>query len=481
MKAAIRTLSSIAKSQNTTAKTIARAHRDKNEQCLLSSRSALTSSSVYYLHNYCDERVAKDPMASLVLIMIYSGRNCYEVIDNLKLIAYCDDQEELRLHTPWAMPGSDRESNTNDGSTSTAANMYLVLPIRLKPTVKLKEYLDYKKKVESWVQSFVPANEALPNERFTLNRIKLLLSHYGAFAGISDYENAFISAKNLEDESHQSYGIVDRHQIQFKFDVFCKALKKNDLNPQVEIFESADFLAVGSNFSTDTATVSTYIERITSKATNVALNLEQHCSNFNILTEFTVAYLSLCTLHRPRLSPFGTIKNFDLHSGVVSILDKGVDSFRQTPLCDTALVLVINYRDYLTSFEQKYKHVNPKLSADIASILAGDEPLFQKLNFRTKRLVEFKADFMGKYTDNLKLKNNYERHYVTSVLVKKGYSRNDLKLLLDHTSPSTRGTRFNSSDYNLLHSLVNEIENHINTPTLEGGLGIKIPRYLYGL
>lgn len=478
MKAALKTLFSIAKSQNTIAKTIMRAHRDKNEQCLLSSRSALTTSSAYYIHRYCNDRVRSDPIASLVLIMLYSGRNCHDVINNLEQAVNCEGQQELRLYTPWSMPKNENDSNAYRG-TCLSDNMYLVIPARFKPAEKLKGYPNYNEKLESWVQDFIPMNKSLPSERITLSRIKLLLSHYGAFTDISDYENAFISGKKLENESHQSYGIIDRNLIQCKFDSFRQALETSNLKPQSVTYESLDFQAVGSNFTSDTAVVSTYFERITRNAIKVPLTLEQHCLNYNTLTEFTVAYLSLCTLHRPKFSPFGKIQNFDLHAGVISILDKGTDSYREVPLSDIPLKLVNDYISFLTFFARKYRYVFPCLSADVKSILNGETPLFQRLNYRVKRLAKLKPNFMKKYTENLGLKNNYERHYVTSFLVKRGYSRNKLKLLLGHASPSTRSARFNSCDYNLLHSLVNEIECHMNLPTKESGLGIKIPNYLY--
>jgi hypothetical protein len=270
MKAALKTLSSIAKSQNTREKAIMRAHRDKNEQCLLSSRSALTTSSAYYIHKYCDDRVGNDPIASLVLIMLYSGRDCYEVIDNLELIFNREGQQELRLYTKWSMPKSESESNVNSG-TCSSNNMYLVIPTRLKPAEKLRQYQNYKEKLESWVQDFLPVNKALPAERFTLSRIKLLLPHYCSFREISDYENAFISGKSLEQESHQSYGIIDRNLIQCKFDSFRQALETSNLSPQSVTFESVDFQAVGSNFASDTATVASYFERINSKAINLPI------------------------------------------------------------------------------------------------------------------------------------------------------------------------------------------------------------------
>jgi hypothetical protein len=479
MKAAINTLYSISKGANTSAKDTARAHRDKNDQCLLSSRSGLTSSSISFLHSYCQTHMSSNPIASLILIMIYAGRNCYDVVDNLELVTDSEGEKQLRLWTRWEMPTS---RNTTSGDTrikSLASNMYLILPLKLLPATKLSGYLEYRKKLESWVQDFLPQNAALPSERFTLSRVKLVLSHYAAFADISDYEHAFISARKFEDESHQSYGTIDRNLVQFKFDVFREAVDRNDLYPQHAVFAGTEYQPLGSNFASDAATISNYFHNITREAVTFPTRYEDRFLNFNILTEFIVAYLSLCTLYRPRYSPFGTLKYFDLHAGIVSILDKGAVSFRQIPLCKSALTLIVRYISFLKDFAKKFENRYPKVSTSIGFALNGDSPIFQKLCIRSKSFKPLKADFMHKYTSSMWLKNNYERHYMSTFLVKEGHSRNDVKILLGHKSASNRSERFNSSDYNLLHSVVDKIERHILSPIDEGDLGIQIPSYLY--
>lgn len=479
MKAAINILYSISKGANSSEKETMRAHRDKNDQCLLSSRSGLTSSSISFLHNYCETRVCLSPIASLVLIMMYSGRYCHDVIDNLELITDSEGKKQLRLWTKWEMPTSRTKGSDETRINTSASSMYLILPVKLLPATKLRGYPKYKEKLESWVQDFLPQNAALPSERFTLSRVKLVLSHYAAFADISDYEHAFISARKLDGESHQSYGTIDRNLVQFKFDVFREAIDRHDLVPQHAVFESTEYQPIGSNFASDAATISNYFDNITREAVALPTRYEERFLNFNILTEFIVAFLSLCTLYRPRKSPFGTLKYFDLHAGIVSILDKGAVSFRQIPLCESALSLIVSYISFLKDFAKKFENRYPKVSTSISSTLEGDSPLFQKLCIRSKSFKPLKTNFMHKYTSNIWLKNNYERHYMPTFLVKEGYSRNDVKILLGHTSASTRSQRFNSNDYNLLHSLVDKIERHILSPIDEGGLGIQIPRYLY--
>lgn len=473
------TLYSISKSANTSKKKTAREHRDKNEQCLLSSRSCLTRSSISFLHSYCETNMSASPIASLVLIMIYSGRHCHDVVDNLVLITGCDGKKQLRLRTPWEMPSTSTTGSSDTRIKGLTSNMYLILPLKLLPATKLIGYSEYRKKLESWVQDFLPKNATLPSERFTPSRVKLVLSHYAAFANISDYEHAFISARKLDDESHQSYGNIDRNLVQFKFDVFRKAIDRHDLFPQHAVFEATEYQPIGSNFASNAATISNYFQNITKEGITLPVSYQARFLNFNILTEFIVAYLSLCTLYRPRYSPFGTIKYFDLHAGLVNILDKGAISFRQIPLCESALRLIISYIAFLKDFAKKFENRYPEVSIGICSTLKGDSPLFQKLCIRSKSFETLKANYMHKYTSNMWLKNNYERHYMSTFLVNEGYSRNDVKMLLGHTSPSTRSERFSSNDYNLLHSLVDKIERHILSPVNAGGLGIQIQRYLY--
>jgi hypothetical protein len=209
----------------------------KNEQCLLPSRGALTPPSIYFLHDYCREDIKKQPQASLTLIKLYTNRRSVDIVNNLQIVTLPDGTEELRLHTVWDMPINPKQveieqSGLQTTSIKLADNMYLVLPIELKPAAKLTHYFAHEEDLDKWLMSYVPSNQALPSERLTLNRIEKVIAHYGAFVDISDYEQAFISSLSLDKESHQHYGIVNRNLVQLKFDTFRMALSNHDLSPK---------------------------------------------------------------------------------------------------------------------------------------------------------------------------------------------------------------------------------------------------------
>jgi site-specific recombinase XerD len=186
----------------------------------------------------------------------------------------------------------------------------------------------------------------------------------------------------------------------------------------------------------------------------------------------------ISTLHRPTTEPFGSLRNFDLHSGIVNIVDKGPYSFRIIPLSDAALALVIAYTRFLDSFSTQFRNIYSDISNPINLMLQGEIPLFQMLNSGTASFRPFKPNFLNKYQSSEVIKNNFARHYIPSFLAQGGASRDEIKIFLGHISGATKSVRFTSLDCNLLRAVVAQVETHIHLPTSDGGLDIKIPEQL---
>ena len=483
MKKAVKLLFSMKKGKEAKVDKTVQLHMLKNEQCLLPSRGALTPPSIYFFHDYCCNNIKKNPFASLALIKLYTNRASANIVNNLQVVTSSEGIEELRLYTVWDMPTNlnevlPAEPDLIPTNAVHAANMYIVLPICLKPAAKLKHYLSCEERLDELLMSYVPTNKSLPSEQLTLNRITSVLSHYGIFVCISDYEHAFISGKSIDENSHQHYGIYNRNLIQFKFDTFLTALQDHDLSLQKINVENLDYMPIGSNFVNDRNTISTCYGNIKSKIVKLPGTYEENFKNYNALTEFVVAYLMLSTLHRPSTEPFGTLKHFDLHSGLVNIVDKGPNSFRVIPLNNAALALVISYISFLRFFSSQFRHIYPDISNNVNLILGKDAPLFQVLSFKLRRFRPFEPNFLEKYQSTEVIKNNFARHYISSFLVKEGASRDEVKTFLGHISSATRSVHFTSLDINLLRTIVAQVEIHINLSVSDGGLGIQIPEQL---
>lgn len=118
------------------------------------------------------------------------------------------------------------------------------------------------------------------------------------------------------------------------------AISNHCLQPKSIVNDGLDLMPIGSNFVPDPECVSAYFNLINSEIIQTPNSFAQEFTNFNVLTEFTVMYLMLNTLHRESVEPFGPLKNFDLHTGLVEIIDKGVDSRRKIPLSFQAIASV---------------------------------------------------------------------------------------------------------------------------------------------
>ncbi|MGS2719328.1 hypothetical protein [Paraglaciecola aestuariivivens] len=495
MRDTIRKLSKLIKPLSKRKESLIKQHKLKNEMSLYSSRAALTRDSVYFLSHFCLQGIAKEPLLLIVLLMLYSGRAHDNVVKNLRLVRLVTGEWQLRLYTPWNMPSG------SDSDCDSTSNMFISLPSEFTETffqlkAKLCEtYITIQtenklltneigldseqtsEELNSSLLGILPKNDVIRAEQITLSRVKNSFSLYAHLSELSDYEVSFISADELESNANLYYGLINRNHVQSKFDNVIKLIEKGKLKP-TKVPRPDEYCAVGSNFSICTNELQNFFKELELQyLANAGIDMDVY-KKFNAITEFCVAYLSLCTLHRPTYTPFGSIDSFALDAGTVCILDKGASSFRVLPLSSVARHLVASYIEYLSEFRGLVGRDNPSLKIEIDSILHGKSALFSSVSVKQKRLLKFNYTFTKQTNSASQVKNNFARHYIPTILYNGGFSRDDIKMLLGHTSAYSKLHEFSSSPSNTVQKMTDFIDRHLLLPSESGGLGIRVPREL---
>lgn len=456
-------------------------HMLKNEQHLNSSRSTLTSSSIYFLHDYCAERCTNDPFASLVLIMMFTSRSYSEILTNLKVQKGGSDcLEELRLYNNWKFAGWNNK-DVHPELHDLDSNLYIGLPIYLSSCLRLMNYFTDADVFEKKLRKFIPKNKNLRAESFTLARIRSILEHNKQFIGMSRYDFAFIANQELSKDAHLHYGHVGRKGIQRKFDRFLFAIEKRAIYEQQFEHENIPLeTKIGSNFVPESKDISGFFDDLSSQWIKRDDSIQSMLANYNTYTQFVVCYLMLSTLHRPTHNPFKTLINFNLKLGSVCILDKGYDSSRTIPLSKRSIELIKSYLEYRAKLCVSLRFIHPSLADQIQQGCNSKSDLFRLINIKKRKLSDYiPKEVHDKSENGKRLKTNYHRHYIITFLEGIGISRDIGAIYMGHASPSTKDNPFSSVNFNLLHEIAELIDTHISANVNSGGLEINIPRFTF--
>lgn len=337
-----------------------------------------------------------------------------------------------------------------------------MLPLALLPAFQKSRYEKTTlKDLKNEIDLFCQQHFAGLYQHVNLSRIQNHFSHCGPKFGLSRADIAFIADYKLEDHPHCSYGLFDTINVIQKHIQYIRSLTIRAELPGFKVRAIDRKSYFGSHRVLKEESVKAFFEYSVGQITRNPSTHAELVQSFNFYTFYVVSFLELCTLHRPVLSEFGKLENFDLDTGSVVICDKAEQSYRVIPLCESACTILKAYVNYLKNLIRDLRFTYPEVANTIAKSLHCETSFFHFWDSRG--IAIYHPNLMYSLVKSLfPFPPNWSRHYIATMLMSEDVNRNKIEVYMGHApSPDEIHNPYSSFDFNNNRVLSDKIEKHI--------------------
>ncbi|MEP0357416.1 hypothetical protein [Paraglaciecola sp.] len=442
------------------------AHIVKRQKKLLGDVTCLTNSVVKSVVIKCAQNINLGLAPCYILASLFTGRSLLQLLEAKVEIP----SQNLNGHSDvgfyilsnWQHPKLTLPSKYLSYFKAPDSKGGVLLPVELLPAFqKSRDENITLEELNAEVDEFKKKYFGKLFQHINPTRIQNHFSHLAPKFGLSRADVAFIADYDLVDHPHCSYGLFDASHVSQKHVRYISFLTKEAglLDFQAQSIDKKSFF--GSHRVLKGSSVSDFFNYCVQQINRSPITTAELVQSFNFYTFYVVVFLELSTLHRPMLSEFGKLENFDLTSGRVVINDKGPQSSRVIPLSKTVCNVLAAYINYLKNLIRDLRFTYLEVANNIAKQLASESNLFKFWDDRGLKPYHpnnvytlIKAVFP--------FPHNWARHYISTVLIEKGVSRNELEALMGHApAPDQLHNDYSSFDFNQNRILSDKIEKHI--------------------
>jgi hypothetical protein len=442
------------------------AHIIKRKKMLLGNVACLTNETVYQIITRCVMHIDNNFAGSYILASLFSGRSLSQLLEAKIAIPTQEVDGNIDvgfyLFSNWQHPKLALPSAYISQFQQPDSDGEILLPAELLPAFqKSRDELIQIEVLKEEVESFCKQNFNSLFQHVNPTRIQYHISHCAPKFELSRADVAFITDSKLKDNPHCSYGLFNARSVIQKHICYIGSLTTIARLSGFEVFAIDKNSSFGSHRVLKESTLKEFFEYCVGLINRNPTTQTELIQSFNFYTLYVVSILELCTMHRPILSEFGKLENFDLISGNVLIRDKGDHSYRVVPLCKTGCAVVNAYLKYLKNIRTDLQFIYPEIAHDIAETLSNNSSLFKWWDH--KGIKPYNPKQIYPQLESLfPFPFNWARHYVATVLMNENVSRNDLEFFMGHApAPDHIYSPYSSFDFNSYRILSDKIEMHL--------------------
>lgn len=442
------------------------AHILKKSKATLGSIDNLTEEVTYSIVNKLARHAPKSEGACFLLASILSGRSIERLLSSNITHPVKKSNKEIDqgfyLSSSWQFPRLKIPTSKKELFQTPNCNGEIILPLELLSAFESMKnnHISHLSLCKD-INNFICDELKNPFQTITPRRIEQCLSFYAPNFGLSRAEVAFVTDSPLNKHPHCSYGLFETSEILNKHQLYMNTILQNAEVNGFTTHIAGDERLFGSNFVLRRETVESLFKSCVDRINFNPCHTQQLMQRHNFYTLYVVMFLELCTLHRPILSPFGSLQNFDLYAGSVLIRDKGKTSIRVAPLPKIAVKVLLKYIEYLKQLLIDIQFDHAEIANRIAGTLAGSGNMFHLWDH--KGITNFhqkKAHQLLSLDTPIPL--NWARHYITTLLINSGISRNKIEVLLGHAPGiDSLYSAFSTVSFTSSYDLSVIIEKHI--------------------
>ncbi|MGO4893166.1 hypothetical protein [Flavobacterium sp. W21_SRS_FM6] len=447
------------------------AHIVRRKKCLLGDVGCLTNDVVTTVLQRCEKQLESNPAVGFVMASLFSGRNLSQLLEaetSLPSNPRAEDVENgFFINSIWQYPELKIPSIHKYLFRVADGPGQILLPLKLLPAFQAaKEDAQSIENLSEYVTQFCKQYLRGLFQHVNITRLQLHLAHSAPKYNLNRAEVAYIADHDLKYNNQCAYGLFDSNKVVQKHIHFINSLttEASLTTFQVQTLEKECF--VGSCRVANDSAVEMLFKHCCNFINPKPTTQNEIVNTFNFYTMYVVFFLELCTLHRPIVSEFGTLKHFDLISGSLVICDKGSKSTRLVYLPVIAIEILHTYLSFIRNLTYKLQFIYPHISNTLSRILSGQTNLFNLWNSSGLRPYHAKHAF-SLIGAKFPFPVNWARHFVATFLMQKGFSRNELEVFMGHApAPDTLHSAFSSYKFSTNRAISREIENYI-VSTLE--------------
>lgn len=412
---------------------LAHQHRLKHSKLSRANANRLTRSAILDIVNFCMARKEIRPEASLLLLVMLSGRDIKNILGSLRKFApelNGEKQQSLYLTTAWPFPQRKAHPSNEVIFRQADNTAYLPVPKFLEDALQQVLFLivDEEEVIRMAKDFLVEMNKEVDSrfQKVTLARIENVLPSVAHQFDISRAELAVIRNRDYDDDAHSSYGIRELQPLVKNYYKFVESLLGKHLS--VCPIVNSQF---GSNLTLTDSAVSSIFKHFSDEMHERPILMLDKIRTFNAVTNYVISYLELCTMHRPIKRQFGTLSQFDLTTGFVTLQDKGFDSQRTLPLPPSAVKLLKDYCEYIRKLRDTLIFTQKNIANDFSKMLGSETDLFK--HWVRNKLDDYNPSLRFSNAAQLELiPKNWARHYIKTKLLEFGVVSDDIEMFMSH-------------------------------------------------
>ncbi|MEP4892255.1 MAG: hypothetical protein ABJV04_19750 [Aliiglaciecola sp.] len=442
------------------------AHIVNRKKLLLGNVGCLTDSVVKSVVIKCATKINYGLAASYILASLFTGRSLKQLLEAKIEIPTQEFEGQVDqgfyLLSNWQHPQLTLPSKYLSYFKAPDSKGEVFLPYELLQA--FQESRDENLTIEhikAEVDEFRVQNFSGLFQHINLTRLQNHFSHCAPKFGLSRADIAFIADHKLEDHPQCSYGLFDTRSVIQKHIQYIRSLTTEAglSGFHVQTIDKKSYF--GSHRVLKGSSVSDFFNYCVQQINLSPATQSELIQSFNFYTFYVITFLELCTMHRPVLSEFGKLENFDLITGSVVIIDKGQQSARVIPVCNSGCLVLKAYVLYLKNLVRDLRFTYPEVANNITKQLASESNLFQLWDSRG--IKSYHPNNVYTLIESVfPFPQNWARHYVATMLIAKGVSRNELEALMGHApAPDQIYNECSSFDFDSNRALSDRIEKHI--------------------
>lgn len=400
-----------------------RQHARKRELYLDYSAEKLTQKDIEDTVKLCLENPTNITAATIALIVLVTGSDFHSLIKRFNTSSG-DLLFEVKNSPPSFPSGPHLEANCERAFIAAPPELKGLFALCLVESPSDKE-----------INQFLSDGLGPRREGVTIKRLQRHLAFEASKYNISRAELAFISDTCIDRIPLNHYIRFDLAEINRKHQLYQHTLFAKTQKEQISVTTYSPQGMFGSNRVLTTKAVKDICVWYANQLPSQFVTLNNLKQAYNVYTSYVITYLSLETAHRPNKDAFSGLDNFDLISPSVVIRDKGGSSSRTMPLSEAAVKIIKNYLEFLKWLLLPLRLLENETFHQITRMINGEEPFFARLGARKLQAYSSSEDILlSRY--NLKISNNWHRHYSIHYLGIRDISFDDIQLFAGHDSAS---------------------------------------------
>lgn len=432
-------------------------HVIKSKQRLFSNTQRLDSK---WVHSFCYEKLNSNPIASVIIAAIYSGRGYDEIVEDAEQVYYEKNGATcscIKLRTLWEYRKELKSVISSNLSENYNEDLSIHLPDYLWTGIcELKES---KGSLQEMAKDFLEPLRADCFQAISEEQVRSSFSFQRFAFDIAYAELAFISNSDLHDCINAQYGQMNNQAIQHKLDNYISSFHSS---PQCLACKVVYLERVfGSYYTPTIEQIEALFEPLKRNVQQLPTNIVECRMHFNNVTVYLVLMMQLFTMHRP-INPFDIhLSQFDLQVNIMHLKDKS-GSERMVPTPKILTSLIQQYRRYIDQHISIMQGTQNNQIDKLQDALNSNISLFLQYDKQGKLEVLETSDFQAMLKAH-NLKNNWARHFVSSILTSDGVNRDLIAKFMGHSCESGLHYKFSSSSFNDLRSISNILDNQLDT------------------